>query len=80
MTKDSDCIFCKIAKKEIKSEFIEENNNFIAIRDIHPKAEGHTLIIPKKHFFTFLYIFIFSSSLISQIKDRFKNLNYIIIL
>lgn len=55
MTK-KDCIFCKIAKKEIKSELVNETNNFIAILDAHPRAEGHTLIIPKKHYITFLDI------------------------
>ncbi len=52
----TDCIFCKIAKREIKSEFAGESDNFFAIRDIHPKAEGHTLIVPKKHFVTILDI------------------------
>ena len=56
MAKDKDCIFCKIAQREIKSEFVAESNNFIAIRDINPKAEGHTLVIPKRHFVTLLDI------------------------
>ena len=51
-----DCIFCKIAKGEIPSEKIKESNNFFAIRDIKPKAHGHTLIVPKKHFVTLLDI------------------------
>ncbi|MBX4196396.1 HIT family protein [Candidatus Pacearchaeota archaeon] len=49
-----DCIFCTIAQRKIKAEFVNESNQFIAIRDAHPKAEGHTLIIPKKHFVTLL--------------------------
>jgi histidine triad (HIT) family protein len=53
---DKNCIFCKIAKGEIKSEKVAESNNFFAIRDIHPKSKGHTLIIPKKHFVTLLDI------------------------
>ncbi len=52
----NNCIFCKIAKKEIKSDIIVETNNFIAILDVHPKTEGHTLIIPKKHMVTILDI------------------------
>lgn len=48
------CVFCKIAQGEIKSEFVVETNSFFAIRDAHPKTEGHTLIIPKKHFVTLL--------------------------
>lgn len=54
MAENSDCVFCKIARKEIKVPFIEENENFFAIRDANPRAEGHSLIIPKKHFTTLL--------------------------
>jgi len=48
MTKQ-DCIFCKIARKEVKTENIAETENFYAFPDAHPIAKGHTLIIPKKH-------------------------------
>ena len=44
-----DCIFCKIANKEIKSDFVYENEHFFAINDINPKAPIHILLIPKKH-------------------------------
>lgn len=49
-----ECVFCKIIKKEIPSEIVDESNSFIAIRDIHPKSPGHTLIIPKKHYVTLI--------------------------
>jgi len=51
---NDNCVFCKIIKSEITSEKIYESDNFIGILDIHPAAEGHTLIIPKKHFKTIL--------------------------
>lgn len=44
-----DCIFCKIAKKEIPANIIAEDKNFIAFLDINPYVKGHLLIIPKKH-------------------------------
>ena len=46
------CIFCKVANNEIKSEKIYEDNNSIVILDIRPASRhgGHVLIIPKKHF------------------------------
>ncbi len=44
------CIFCKIINKEIPSKTIWENEYFQAILDINPVCDGHTLIIPKKHF------------------------------
>ena len=45
----SDCIFCKIIAKKIPSEFIYEDDDMIAIRDISPQAPVHLLMIPKKH-------------------------------
>ena len=51
-----DCIFCKIAKGEIPAKRIYENDNFFCILDISPVTEGHTLVIPKKHFETILDI------------------------
>ena len=45
-----DCIFCKIAKGEIPSTKVWEDENFIAFADANPVEEGHTLVIPKKHF------------------------------
>ena len=45
-----DCIFCKIVKKEIPSKITYEDKNFLGILDTTPIVEGHTLIIPKKHF------------------------------
>ncbi len=50
----NDCIFCKIIKGEIPSKKIWENENFLAILDVKPVGEGHTLVIPKKHFNNFL--------------------------
>jgi len=42
-------IFCKIVKGEIKSEIVVETEGWLAIRDIHPQAPIHVLIIPKQH-------------------------------
>lgn len=44
-----DCIFCKIARKEIPSTTVFEDDLSMAFHDIHPKAKHHLLIIPKKH-------------------------------
>ncbi len=56
MALKNDCIFCKIVCREIKSEIVAETNNFIAFLDVHPVAQGHTLVIPKKHHVTLLDI------------------------
>lgn len=45
----AECIFCKIARKEIVSEIQFEDDDIIAFRDIKPMAPVHILIIPKKH-------------------------------
>ena len=45
----SDCIFCKIANKEINSDFVYEDDEIIAFKDINPQAPIHILVIPKKH-------------------------------
>ena len=52
----SNCIFCKIANKEVNSEIVYENENVIAFKDINPKAKIHILIVTKKHFDTILDI------------------------
>ena len=45
----SDCIFCKIANKEINSNVVFEDDMVIAFRDLSPQAPEHVLVIPKKH-------------------------------
>src|SRR3990167_8309366 len=44
-----DCIFCKIAGGEIKSDFLANTANVVALFDINPVANVHILIVPKKH-------------------------------
>lgn len=45
-----DCLFCKIIKKEVPSFILYEDEDLIVILDAYPDADGHTLIIPKKHY------------------------------
>ncbi len=49
----SDCLFCKIIAGEIPSDFIFEDENVVAFRDINPLAPTHVLIVPKEHIVTF---------------------------
>ncbi len=46
---DSNCIFCKIVKKEIPAEIVYEDDLSLAFLDINPASFGHTLLIPKAH-------------------------------
>lgn len=48
------CIFCKIANKEIPGKIIYEDDICLAFLDLSQVTDGHTLIIPKKHSDSFL--------------------------
>ena len=45
----SDCLFCKISRKEIPSKIVYEDDEVFAFEDIQPQAPSHVLICPKKH-------------------------------
>ena len=48
----TDCLFCKIANRDIPSDIIYEDDHVVAFKDITPAAPVHTLIVPKKHIST----------------------------
>lgn len=43
------CIFCRIANKEIKSGVVHETGKVIAFDDVAPQAPVHVVVIPKGH-------------------------------
>ncbi|MBI2106138.1 HIT family protein [Candidatus Woesearchaeota archaeon] len=45
----ADCIFCKIAKKQISSDIVYEDKKILAFLDNRPASLGHTLVVPKTH-------------------------------
>jgi histidine triad (HIT) family protein len=45
-----DCIFCKIASGELRTEFVAESEHCVAFRDLHPQAPVHLLVVPRRHF------------------------------
>ena len=45
-----DCIFCKIASKEIPTKILVETESCIGFLDAFPLAKGHALVIPKRHY------------------------------
>ena len=51
-----DCIFCKIVAGEIPSEFLYQDEEVIAFRDINPIAPTHLLIVSKKHIPSLLHL------------------------
>ena len=48
--KDANCIYCKIAKGEIPSKTLYEDERFRVILDLGPATKGHALILPKAHY------------------------------
>jgi len=45
----SDCLFCKIAARQVKADVVRETEDLVAFRDIRPQAPTHVLVIPKRH-------------------------------
>ena len=45
----NDCLFCKIARGEIPSKAVYEDELTFAFRDIAPQTPTHVLVIPKRH-------------------------------
>lgn len=46
---NSECIFCKIVKKEIQAKILLENDFAMAFLDVNPISNGHLIVIPKSH-------------------------------
>ncbi len=61
------CLFCKIAKGEIPSQKVYEDDAVLAFRDISPAAPEHVLIIPKKHYDNILQLD--NNALLGQLFD-----------
>ena len=47
---DGSCIFCRIAQKQVPASYVYEDEKVMALLDIKPLNEGHTLVIPKSHY------------------------------
>src|SRR3989344_7141637 len=45
----NDCVFCKIAKKEIAADIVYEDKDFLGFLDINPRSPGHVQVISKEH-------------------------------
>jgi len=62
-----ECLFCKIANKEIPSEIIYEDEKFVVFKDIKPQAPVHLLIIPRKHIHSVDHVEIEDKSLMGEL-------------
>jgi len=63
----SDCIFCKIVSGEAPSFKIYEDDSFLAFLSIFPKTVGSTVVIPKKHYSS--YVFNLPDNIYRQLLD-----------
>jgi histidine triad (HIT) family protein len=43
------CVFCRIARGEIQTEVVHDEETVMAFRDVNPRAPVHVLVIPKEH-------------------------------
>jgi histidine triad (HIT) family protein len=48
----AECLFCKIAAKEIPARIVHEDADVVAFEDLNPQAPTHVLVVPRKHLAT----------------------------
>ena len=46
---EENCLFCKIIAGEIPGDFVYQDDHCVVIRDLHPQAPTHVLVIPRNH-------------------------------
>lgn len=49
MDNSTNCIFCRIVRGEAEASIVFEDEGVVAFLDAHPVAEGHTLVVPRRH-------------------------------
>jgi histidine triad (HIT) family protein len=53
MSRDPDCIFCKIVSVQVPASVVYEDEGVIAFLDIAPLADGHLLVVSREHYSRF---------------------------
>lgn len=69
-----DCIFCKIANREIPSFKLYEDEKIVIFKDVNPEAPVHLLAIPKKHISSLAEINKKNCDIISHIFEKISAL------
>ena len=75
MVKD-DCIFCKLANGEIPTKTVYEDDIVHVFMDANPNADGHMLIVPKKHYEDFIELDDETIKHIHNVAKKMKDLIY----
>ena len=71
-----DCLFCKLANGELDTQTVYEDDVVRVFMDANPNADGHMLIVPKKHFEDFLEIDDETITHIHNVAKKIKELIY----
>ncbi len=66
----TDCLFCRIVRREIPSTIVYEDDRILAFNDIDPKAPTHVLLVPKRHIATLNDLTADDDGLIGEIVRR----------
>lgn len=53
---EKDCLFCRIARRQLETPLVYQDERVVVFRDINPQAPIHLLVIPRKHVATVLEI------------------------
>jgi histidine triad (HIT) family protein len=46
---DAACVFCRIVNRSVAADIVAEEDEWLAVKDSHPQAPTHLLVIPKAH-------------------------------
>ena len=71
-----DCIFCKLANGEIPTKTVYEDDVVNVFMDANPNADGHMLIVPKKHYEDFIELDDETIKHIHNVAKKMKELIY----
>lgn len=82
-----DCIFCKIINGEIPCYKVYEDDKVLCFLDISPKANGHTLVIPKEHTLdittidndTLLYVYSIAKKIAKEYENKLGIKGYMLL-
>lgn len=74
---DENCIFCKIANKEIPSTIVYEDEYVCAFKDLNPVAPVHVLVIPKIHIKDLEHITAENIDYVTKTQEAFKKVSKI---
>lgn len=67
-----DCPFCEIIENDQTDRIVGQNDCAYVIRDGYPIAEGHTLIIPKRHVGSFFDVTVEERNALFELLDKAK--------